>query len=365
MKKSFTGIVYITLIILALPLTFLTNISRASAAYNANNIVSDTEFVNSTTLDAGGVQAFLNTRGGTRLRTFSENGQSAAQIIANAARSNGINPFVILATIQKEESLVDSNYNFDFRIQWAMGYAICDSCSLGDPNVVKYRGFTNQIDNGAWQLKRNYSYWAANGSDWNVGRTMIIDDTAVRFANRATSALYRYTPHLSGNQNFYNIYNSYKSFYYKGSGKSKQAVDKSALVAAKLKLANKGGQSGNQTVATYNARYVTQAGVSNLRPGQKLTIYVYMKNTGTTIWENGSAHPVYLGNDSPQDRSSALTGGNIRWHLLNTAVSPGNVGVFSIQITAPAAGTYVEKFRPVMEGVSWFGDEMTFTFNVR
>ena len=341
--------------------------ARTVAAYNPGNLISDAEFINWRALDANGIQQFLNTKGGTRLRTFSEGGRSAAQIIADAARSNGVSPYVILATIQKEESLVESNYNFDFRVNWAMGYAVCDGCSLDDPDVVKYRGFTNQIDNGTWQLKRNYSYHAANGSDWNVGRTMLIDGTAVRFANRATSALYRYTPHLHGNENFYNIYNRYKTFYYKSAGKTKAIVDKSALVAAKkAKVANnnKTGQV-NQGSVTYGVQYVTQVGRQAVTPGQRQTLYVYLKNTGTTTWQNSGPNPVYLGNSSPQDRSSSFTGGNVRWKMLQATVSPGRVGVFSIQVTAPASGTYIEKFRPVAEGITWFGDEVTFTFQVR
>lgn len=201
----------INLIVLMLLSVFLMGISSVKA-YDASNLISDPEFINWEALDAGGIQQFLNSRGGTRLRTFSEGGRSAAQIIADAARSNGLNPIVILATIQKEESLVDSNTNFDYRVNWAMGYGICDSCSPDDPQVQKYRGFTNQINYGAWQLRYNYNYWAANGSDWNVGRTMIIDGLAVRFANRATSALYRYTPHLHGNENFSNIYGQYRVY---------------------------------------------------------------------------------------------------------------------------------------------------------
>lgn len=213
-------------VLLSLSGILLMNLSRARAAYNPSYLISDAEFINSQALDAGGIQSFLNARGGTRLRSFSEGGLSAAQIIANASRSNGINPIVILATIQKEESLVDSNTNFDYRVTWAMGYGVCDSCSLDDPDVVKYRGFTNQINNATWQLKRNYSYWAANGSDYNVGSTMIIDDLAVRFANRATSALYRYTPHLHGNENFYNIYSQYSVYTAKGATGSKTSVSK-------------------------------------------------------------------------------------------------------------------------------------------
>ena len=307
---------------------------KIARAVDANNLIPDAEFTSWQTLDADGVQQFLNTRGGTRLRTYREGGLSAAQIIANAARANGINPFVILSTIQKEESIVDSNYNFDYRIVWAMGYGVCDSCSLSDPNVVKYRGFTNQITNGAWQLKRNYSYWAVNGSAWNVGRTMIIDGQAVRFATRATSSLYRYTPHLPGNENFVNIYNRYKTF---------------------------------RPTATYSSRISTPARSFTLRPGQTRTIYATIKNTGSATWYRDGANPLHLGNSSPQDRGSVLTAGqNIRWNLRSVSVRPGRTGVFALQVTAPTqAGTYVEKYRPLAEYLTWFGDEMTLTFIVR
>ncbi|MCL5407563.1 MAG: hypothetical protein M1429_03650 [Patescibacteria group bacterium] len=360
MKRTLVSLVVVLLIV---PVSIFSEVKLAHAAYSAGNIMPDVEFVNSTVLDAAGVQSFLNTKGGTRLRAFSEGGRSAAQIIADAARSNGISPYVILATIQKEESLVESNYNFDYRVNWAMGYAVCDSCSLDDPDVVKYKGFTKQVDNGAWQLKHNYGL-AGSDATWGVGRTMIIDDTSVRFATRATSALYRYTPHLSGNENFYNIYYRYKAFHYVSKAtKTKTAVSKST--SAKNKLGATGSKGGSQSGNDYDAQYVTQTGASSLRSGQKLTIYVYMKNTGSATWKNTGSNPVYLGNSGPRDRNSVFTGGNGRWHMLSSSVLPGRIGVFSMQITAPAAGTYQEKFQPVMEGVTWFGSEVAFNFTVR
>lgn len=376
MRKTLYNLVVGLLILALFPIYLMSSVLKAKA-FDASNLISDAEFINWTTLDAGGVQAFLNTRGGTRLRTFSEGGRSAAQIIADAARSNGISPYVILATIQKEESIVDSNYNFDYRVVWAMGYGVCDSCSLDDPNVAKYRGFTNQIDNGTWQLKRNYSYWAVNGSDWHVGKTMIIDGTAIRFANRATSSLYRYTPHLHGNQNFYNIYNNYKNFKY--SGKFDKSSYKADLIKAKLGKIAKVGKTQKDVVdktklisskttssspAAYDAQLVTKVEPSVLQPGQSYTIYAYFRNTGSTIWSNSGPNPVYLGNSSPRDRSSLLTGGNIRWRMLTSSVAPGRVGIFSISVTAPQIGSYTERFQPLSEGVTWFGDEVTFTFNV-
>jgi len=307
--------------------------TKTASAHDPQNLISDGEFLAWQTWDADGIQSFLNTKGGTRLRAFREGGLSAAQIIANAARIYGINPVVILSTIQKEESLVESNTNFDYRVRWAMGYGICDGCDSNDPALQKYAGFTNQVYSGTWQLKINYAVWAANGSCWNVGKTMMIDGQAIRFANRATSALYRYTPHLSGNESFNRIYNSYKTYV---------------------------------PPASYGARFITKVGPTYLRPGQRATYYAYFQNTGSAAWLKTGANPTHLGNTDPRDRESKLFGGNVRWNLLQPVIYRNMVGVFSITITAPQeTGTYVEKLQPVMEQVTWIpGAEVTFNVQV-
>ena len=72
-----------------------------------------------------------------------------------------------------------------------------------------------------------------------------------------------------------------------------------------------------------------------------------------------------LGNWGPQDRNSSFTGGNIRWEMIQPTVRRNAVGTFRIWVTVPnQTGTYVERFRPVMEGVTWLGPEVTFTINV-
>jgi len=303
-------------------------------AFNPHNLISDAEFLDWQTLDADGVQSFLNTKGGTRLRNFREGGRSAAQIIAGAARANGVNPFVILATIQKEESLIESNTNFDYRVRWAMGYGICDGCDANDPDLQKYAGFTKQVYDGTWQLKHNYNL-AAGRSDYRVGNTMVIDGTAVHFDTRATAALYRYTPHLHGNENFVRFYNQYKTY---------------------------------RPPLTYDARLIAQVPRANVtvRPGQRIMMLAIYRNTGTAIWRKTGANPMYLGNWAPQDRGSIFTGGgNVRWEMIQSAVGRNRVGTFKIYFTAPTEpGVYVEKFRPVMEGVTWLGPEVTYTFNV-
>ena len=164
---------------------------------------------------------------------------------------------------------------------------------------------------------------------------MVIDGVAVHFDNRATSALFRYTPHLHGNENFVDIYNRYKTY---------------------------------RPPATYDARLLRQSPRANYtaRPGQRIRMVVTYRNTGTATWLKTGSNPMSLGNSSPSDRRSAFTAGeNLRWQMSQSVVRRNGAGTFIIWFTAPSTpGTYTEKFRPVMEGVTWMGNEVTFNITV-
>jgi len=103
-----------------------------------------------------------------------------------------------------------------------------------------------------------------------------------------------------------------------------------------------------------------------IKPGQTFTVWAIYRNSGTAIWSKSGANPVRLGNSNPQDRGSAFMGGqNLRTSLVNSTVRPGQNGVFKITLTAPSSGgTYVETFRPLAEGLTWMGNDVSFTFNV-
>ncbi len=311
----------------------LSSIRKASAV-NYNNLISDGEFTDWQTMDADGIQWFLNTHGASRIRSFSENGRTAAQIIYSAARANGINPYAILATIQKEESIIESNTNFDYRARWAMGYGVCDGCDSNDPALQRYSGFTNQIMNGTWQLKRNYSYWASVG-DWKVGTTRNFDGTNVHFDNRATSSLFRYTPHLHGNENFNGLYNRYKNY---------------------------------RPPASYEARVLAKVPKADMtvRPGQRIYMLVVLRNTGTAVWTKTGNNAMHIGNWDSMDRNSAFTGNtNQRWEMLQGSARRNGAGTFRIWFDAPEQeGTYREVFKPVMEHVTWFGPDIVYNFTV-
>jgi len=137
------------------------------------------------------------------------------------------------------------------------------------------------------------------------------------------------------------------------------------LAAAKRALINLKTQSAG-TPASYNASFVVQVGTSSVVKGQQKTLYLFYKNTGTSVWLNNGSNPVRIGNSSPHDRGSVFEGGgNVRWNMLQNAVYPGQVGVFRVTITAPnQTGSYTEKFQPVVEFKTWMGPEATFNFRV-
>ena len=121
-------------------------------------------------------------------------GESAAQIIYNAAQQYRINPEVILTTLQKEQGLVTDNWPWLNEYQHAMGYACPDSgsCSSG------YADFYQQVDGAAWQFRNylnnpgEYNYWIGNNT---VEYAPGCSGSTVDIQNAATAALYIYTPY--------------------------------------------------------------------------------------------------------------------------------------------------------------------------
>ena len=206
-KWAVTALVAVLVIILV-------NINgSAKADFNPSYIVSDSAFTNTATMTEADVQAFLESKGSylanyyeTRDSYIGPNndiaakGWRASKIIWNVANWYGINPQVILATLQKEQSLITNPSPPAWAIDWAMGYGCPDSSPCSS-----YPGLAMQVDWGTWQLRWNMDL--ANSRDSRVapyltGDTITIDDTPVYLQNGATASLYRYTPHFHGNQNF-------------------------------------------------------------------------------------------------------------------------------------------------------------------
>lgn len=218
------------------------------AGWSAGNIISDAVFTNKSTLNEAQIQSFLNAKasrcqaGYTCLKDFrlstpsrgadkycsgytGEANESAARILYKVAQSCGINPQVLVVMLQKEQGLVTHPYPTSGRYAIAMGFNCPDTapCDAGSA------GFFTQVYGAARQMQvymegRHFT-WYAPGKTWNIlyNPSTSCGSAPVYVANKATSALYYYTPYQPnaaalaagygeapcgayGNRNFYNYF---------------------------------------------------------------------------------------------------------------------------------------------------------------
>lgn len=150
------------------------------------------------------VQALLD-EGKSSLRDYSVGSRSAAQVIVDEAKAKRISPAYVLARLQTEQGLVfapKSASTVNRAIAKAMGCGCPDYAPCSRSNA----GFEGQIVCGT-NLVRVYldnldaSKTTVGGTtyvqpaEWKVGRTTrTLDGCSIRPKNRATAALYTYTP---------------------------------------------------------------------------------------------------------------------------------------------------------------------------
>ena len=183
-------------------------------------LVSDAEMLDVYSMSLLDVERFL-IRGALDEYTGEDvNGEklSAAQIIFNAAQEFELSPRFLLTLLQREQSLVEDDSLTQKQLDWAMGYAVCDDCSMDDPRIAKFMGFGNQVYYAAQRIRENYlEDLESRGYTETLvgpGREVTIDGTSVTPVNFATSVLYTYTPHLHGNENFVRIWDRWFNFEY-------------------------------------------------------------------------------------------------------------------------------------------------------
>ena len=123
-------------------------------------------------------------------------GDSAAHIIWQAAQDYQINPQVLIVLLQKENGLITDTFPHSGQYKTATGYG----CPDGAPCESSYFGLKNQIRlaaklfrdvlNGGWS---SYPAYQTNYIQYNPNTGC--GGTNIYIENRATSALYRYTPY--------------------------------------------------------------------------------------------------------------------------------------------------------------------------
>lgn len=123
-------------------------------------------------------------------------GQTAAEIIYQAAQDYKINPQVLIVLLEKEQSLITDTYPNYRQYRSATGYGCPDTA----PCDQEYYGFKNQVRKAAEMFR---TVLDGGWSNYPAGKTSYIQynptascgGSMVYIENRATSALYRYTPY--------------------------------------------------------------------------------------------------------------------------------------------------------------------------
>ncbi len=201
------------------------NLSKASAAnaknFNAGDIMSDEVMGDYASMTEAEIHSFLKSKNSCndtnvakakaypKLNYHIENGhfvcmadekfdgESAAHIIWQAAQDYKINPKVLIVLLEKEQGLVTDTWpNSNLQYRSATGYGCPDTAACDS----QYYGFKNQIRNSAKFFRKNLD----GNMDWTnypVGKNYILysprcsERGEVNVKNRATGALYTYTPY--------------------------------------------------------------------------------------------------------------------------------------------------------------------------
>lgn len=189
--------------------------------FNPNSILTDDDMFDVYGMGYDYLKHFLQSKGvlaGLNVRDIDGVDKPAVDIIWRVAQSYKINPKYLIALLQKEQSLVEDPNPSQNQLDWAAGYAVCDSCGKDDPAIQQYKGFANQMEYAAKQHREKYLIqllaFGATISGKAVGKTMKVDGQYVTPANNATAMLYTYTPHLHGNYNLWKIWKRWFSLTY-------------------------------------------------------------------------------------------------------------------------------------------------------
>lgn len=139
---------------------------------------------------------------------FGAGNKSAAQIIFEVAQSCGVNPQVLIVMLQKEQGLVTDTWPYPIQYRSAMGYG----CPDGAACDAEYYGFLNQVYAAAKQFKRyvrdanQYNYRAGFNNNIQWSPNAPCGASTVYIENRATAALYNYTPYQPNAAALNNLY---------------------------------------------------------------------------------------------------------------------------------------------------------------
>lgn len=419
MKKLLGSLLLATFI----AVTVLQGAASATTS-NYNNIIDNETFDNYNTMTAGMIDEFLNNFPSSCISTnngfsapeptgynptekFKYGGLvSAGTVIYRTAQAYGINPRVLIATLQKEQGLVRGDGGNVIRsgpggkdcgalaISASMGYACPDAhqpnsysgvtmyamngtpvTSVSNTCVrnAAYVGFSRQVVNAAWLFTFD-RHRAEGQADWYIDKPGWdnSDDANFCYSGPTTEGTFRTCP-------------SGVTTYHDGKitiDGTTLHMDNGATAALYHYTPHKHGQELFYDI--YNAFFGSTYGVyrwatdgyqvfnqsetvrldpGQLQPGQTYVVKVYAINTGTAAWYKTGPNPVYFATGNPDGHNSSLA--HSSWVAPNRTgtfmeagpIAPGQGANFKFTITTPyAPGSYREWFKPVAEFLRWSND---------
>ena len=190
--------------------------------WQPGSIISDSVFFDGGAMTAAQITAFIRTKGSNCvshtsslcLKDFDQvtdskaadaycaayvggTRETAAEIIAKVSAACRVNPQVLLVTLQKEQSLVTRSTTPYATYDKALGFA----CPDNQPCDTNYKGFFAQVYYAARQFQRyvapgsTFRYQAGRVNQIQFNPKLECGSTGVFIENRATAALYNYTPY--------------------------------------------------------------------------------------------------------------------------------------------------------------------------
>lgn len=336
--------------------------SVALAEFNPNKLIDDRVFNDTQTFGGSqGIQQFLVSKNSvladtstgfllqlrepqdTAVKTTLSDPQpnlgrlrTAAELIWDASVKTGINPQVILVTLQKEQSLITKNFTDNADLQRALNRAMGFGCPDSGGCEALFAGFYYQLFGNLDAQGEKYlgapgslmrSFTTVNGRGPNVDasnqtfgsptvRTSRIGDSitvtntlgggqnpqptqTVTLTNSATAALYRYTPHAyNGNYNFWRFFDSW--FRYPNGTLLKLPSDNQIYIInnglkspiANFVIAARGLNAGAVITVSPNEFASYDTGVA-YGPADNTVIRVEGEAAGKLyVFQNNTRHPV-------------------------------------------------------------------------
>ena len=298
-----------------------------------------------------------------------EGGSTAAEMIWQAAQDHQINPQVLLVLLQKEQSLITDNWPWLLQFLRATGYQCPDNASCDTQSASFYK----QISKAAWQFRHYLDYTEQYWYDIGQNRILYNPNTGcgyqvVDIQNKATIALYLYTPYVPneaalnnlfgrgdacsayGNRNFWSYFHRW--FGPTTSGQPLLEIDNDETTSRPRRI-TWSFEPAYQGVFTDSSQITALLSDGNFAgPGQEFYILVDIQNTGTSTWtqESGDTQ-VLLTSHTSEERTSWLC--HASWLencgqvalMQQEVVQPLQVATFGFLVSVPLTnGEFTESF---------------------